>query len=511
MTAEPPAPALETGCRYADAAYVALHRRFEALVDKGAGQSERVAFLSSVFTARNREIRNQDFQKLKPASVAEDYLRPRRDLWFFLLDNWIRHIFLPSLRPELLEGMLVFGIGRIFSSYNDTGVQRSSDADLNIVVADSMTAARRAELAKALQGLKLALHEHFRLRLELNEAFTLLRQKEVLARLSSRDPEVRLANLLFYKGNSRSLWIMKEEASIQEAIFAPVRQLPDALLFENFLGLANPKATFVKLLADRAPLQVLADGSCEPFEVASLIGSRAFSLRWQRLMPKSLHVAPPDWYFSMKHFVNRVHDYVAAMEDLGYSLAQIGFDASPEGEEDPDYRYLRNAHRMMLYLQELEEVMMGSFNAEADYSYVSRDRFMRFMEIKGEKFRRDFEEMVVGGDLLLHSGKSAFRALKRKIETKARDRFLTGRTPALGLLPAGLQYETVFRDKSDFKIRIPYSWSDLGWFAFDAVAARMSHIVLRRLVPPLASLGMPAGEHRRYLELAAGLPGEASS
>ena len=72
------------------------------------------------------------------------------------------------------------------------------------------------------------------------------------------------------------------------------------------------------------------------------------------LFPKSLRISPPDWYFSMKYFVNRVYDYVCAMQNAGYSLEEIGFDrVSPELGVDPDYRFLRNAHRTMLYFQEL--------------------------------------------------------------------------------------------------------------------------------------------------------------
>ena len=364
---------------YKDPAFRGLQRRFDALVAQGAAPGELEKYIRSVYVAKNREIRNQDFLALKPPSVVEDYLIPRRDLYFFILSNWIGHIFLPSLKEGTVEGMLVFGIGRIFSSYNDSGVQRSTDADINIVVRDEMPAARRREIAQALDLLKRKLFECFKLRLEVDKAFTVLRRKDVLGRLASADGATRLKNCLFYKSNSHSIRILKDEEEIRRAIFAPVRSLPDALLFENFLGLANPKVTFTKILSGRSALPILADGSCERIETTSVIGSRAFAQGWHRVFPKALRVSPPDWYFSMKYSVNRVFDYVCAMQDLGYGLAEIGFaDVSPELGVDPDYRFLRNAHRMMLYFQELEEIVMRSFNADCDYTYVSWARFTSF-------------------------------------------------------------------------------------------------------------------------------------
>jgi hypothetical protein len=503
MRFDSPCASIQSGYRYSDAGFASLQDDFDALVAGGAGPEARKAFIRSVYVGKNREIRNQDFLRLNPATVAEDYLLPRKELFFFILDNWLASIFLPSLRPETADAMFVFGLGRIFSSYNDTGVQRSTDADINVVVRNDMSAEGRKEIADKLGLLKRELLEHFKLNLEIDESFTLLREKDVLKRLWAADEGSKLKSLLFYKSNSRSIRIIKDEEEIRGSIFAPLESLTDALLFENFLGLANPKTTFMKLLSDRAPLTIMADGGSERLEISSVIGSRNFALRWQHMFPKSLRISPPDWYFSMKCFVNRVYDYVCAMQNSGYSLAQIGFDrVSPELGVDPDYRFLRNAHRMMLYFQELEEMAAQSFSANCDYSYVSRSRFLGFTEIHGDKFKSDFADIALKGDLLLHSEKICFRALKRKIEAKSRDRYVVGKTAVLGLLPADFRYETIFRDKTDFKIRVPYSWADLGYFVFDAIASRMAGLVTLRLVPPLAGLGMPPGEHRRYLELA---------
>jgi len=512
--------------RYFDTGFHALQKQLDALASAsaakdgppgassghGAGEGDVERFIHAVHVEKNRAIRNQDFSKLDPATVAEDYLLPRRDLCFFVVDNWLSHVFLPSLGPAALEGMLVFGIGRLFSSYNDMGVQRSTDVDINIVVRDNLPAASRADLVRRLRDLRKTLLERFRINLELDGSFTVLGAGEIRARMGSRDAATKLRSLLFYKSNAASLHVIKDEASLREAVFAPVEGLPDALLFENFLGLANPGTSFTKLLSGRTGLPILVDGSCEKVVVETAIGARSFSRNWRRFFSPALHVSPPEWHFSMKYCVNRVYDYVCAMQNLGYSLEEIGFnDPSPELGVDPDYRFLKNAHRMMLYFQELEELVMGSFSTEADFSYVSRARFMRFMEIDGDKFKRDFSDMAAKGELLRASEKTVFRSLKRKIEAKARDRYATGKVAMLRLLPAGFAYETVFKDKTDFKIRVPYTWSDLGYFVFDAVASRMDRIVMRKIVPTLPGLGMPEGEYLRYLGLAAESGAEAGT
>ena len=504
--------------RYSDAGFHALQKQLDAFASASAmedGQSVSASghgsvedtvgrFIHAVYVEKNRAIRNQDFSTLDPATVAEDYLLPRRDLCFFIVDNWLRYIFLPSLSPRALDGMLVFGIGRLFSSYNDTGVQRSTDADINVVVRDDLPEASRAELVRRLRVLKKTLLEHFRINLELDGSFSVLSAGEIRARMGSKDAATKLRSLLFYKSNAASLHVIKDEEGLRSAVFLPVESLPDALLFENFLGLANPGTSFTKILSGLTRLPILVDGSCERIEVETAIGARSFSQKWRRFFSPSLCISPPEWHFSMKYGVNRVYDYVCAMQNIGYSLEEIGFSSvSSELGVDPDYRFLKNAHRMMLYFQELEELVMRSFNTEADFSYISRSRFMRFMEIDGDKFKRDFSDMAVKGDLLCASEKAVFRDLKRRIEAKARDRYASGKAAMLRLLPAGFAYETVFKDKTDFKIRVPYTWSDLGYFVFDAVASRMDRIVMGKIVPTLAGLGMPESEHRRYLGLAA--------
>jgi hypothetical protein len=493
--------------RYSDPRFLELQEKLEGIAsastaEVGEGAVER--FIHDVHVEKNRAIRNQDFSLLAPATVAEDYLLPRRDLVFFIVENWLRYVFLPSLSPLTLEGLFVFGIGRLFSSYNDTGVQRSTDVDINFVVRDDLPTPSRTELLRQLRALRKTLLERFRINLELDTSFSVLSVGEIRARMGSKDAATKLRSLLFYKGNAESLHVIKDEESLREAVFAQLRELPDAFLFENFLGLANPGTSYMKVLSGRTRLPILVDGSCERVEVETAIGMRSFAQQWRRFFSPSLHIAPPEWHFSMKYCVNRVYDYVCAMQNLGYGLEEIGFTDLSSGQGvDPDYRFLKNAHRMMLYFQELEELVMGSFSTETDCSYVSRSRFMRFMEIDGEKFKRDFSDMAIKGDLLYASEKTVFRSLKRKIEAKARDRYASGKVAMLRRLPAGFECETVFKDKTDFKIRVPYTWSDLGYFVFDAVASRIDRIVMGKIVPTLPGLGMPEGEHLHYRGLAA--------
>lgn len=495
------------GYAYQDASFLALQRRLDALVLGGASLEERAKFIASVFVERNRRIRNLDFRGLRPATIAEDYLIPRKDLYNFALGNWVRHIFLPSLKPRVVDGMLLFGLGRIFSAYNDTGVQHSTDADINIIVRDSVTAADRREIERGLQGLKKTFLDQFQVCLEVDPKFTLLREKEVMNRLTCADDRARGQSLLFYKSNCRSIRVMKDEEAVRDRVFSSVRSLPDSLLFENFLGLGCSKPSFVKLHADVEPLPILVDGGCEKVDASSLIGSRGFRASTQRAFPPRLLISPPEWVFSMKYYVNRVYDYVGAMRSLGHEPADLGFDApSRQLGMDPDYRFLRNAHRLMLYLQELVQLVMGGYGAERDASYISRARFLRFTEIDGDKFKRDFDEMVLGGDLLLLSDKGRYSSLRRKIAEKSRDRYLSGKIEERESLPSNFRYELIFKDKHAYKIRVPYSWADLGYFVFDAIAARMERIVVGRLIPTLGRFGASPEQLQSYAQLF-GAPG----
>jgi hypothetical protein len=471
------------------AAIAAAERRLDELQSSGAEASELASLLVDVFVSRNRSIRNVDFRRLDPATVVEDYLIPRRELYSFLVIQWVRRIFVPSLKPRVAEGMLIFGLGRLFSTYNDMGVQHCTDVDLNVIARDGMSQADIAYLRERMAQLKAELAERFGVNLEIDPAFTVLRAKEVAARLCHDDEDVREASRRFYKSNERSIRVIVDHEEIRERVFALVRAEPDCRLFENFLGLECGKQSYAKLRSGTERLRIVAEGG-SPVSAGAVIGSKPFDDYCRRLFPRRHFLSPPDWVFSMKYFVNRVYDYVGAMRNLGHSLEEIGFDArEPKLGLDADYRYLRDAHKLMLYLQELITLTMGSYSSESDYSYISRARFLRFMELGGDKFKRDFDDMVVKGDLLYLSDKAKYRSLKRKIETKARDRYLTGKASELALFPRDFRYDVVYLDSHDYKICVPYSWGDLGYFVFSSIAERIASIVEGRLVPRLCRFG----------------------
>jgi hypothetical protein len=474
--------------------------RLRDLVASRAGPERIARLLEAVYTARERSIQDTDFRLLDPDAVIRDYLLPRRELYRFVIEEWIRLVFLPSLKPRIVEGALVFGLGRLFSSYNDMGIQRCTDVDINIVAADATSPADVARIYERLAALKAELRHRFGVNLEVNPSFTLLRAREVVARLTEGDPAARSEALRFYKSNAASIGVIKDEPSIRERIFSIARPEPDSRLFENFLGLEGSRQSYAKIRSGLERLRLVAEGGTV-VAAAAVIGSKPFDAYCRRLFPRRHFLSPPDWIFSMKYFVNRAYDYVAAMGAAGHDLEDIGFDA-PEEElgMDPDYRYLRSAHKLMLYLQELLAVVMRTYNADSDYGYISRARFLAFAELGGDKFKGDFDEMVLKGELLYASEAAQYRELREKIRSKARNRFLTGRALDLDQYPSDFAYELVYRDAHDYKICVPYSWADLGFFAFSAIAARIAKIVDERLVPRLASFGMPPEAVRMYSE-----------
>ena len=485
--------------RYNDSAFEALETELDALEAKGVTSAALAKAIEGIYVERNRAIRNGDFRALDPQAVADAYLLPRKDLHRFVLVNWIKRIFLPSLKNAVRQKILMFGLGRLFSAYNDLGAQHCTDADLNVIAADELGAKDFADLGKRLGALRDQVLERFGIVLELHPDFTLLRQAAVLDGLRHADERRRLVNLLFYKSNERSILIFEDNEAIRESVFSKVRHLPDAYLFEHFLGLAGPKTTYAKLRTDAAALSIGLDGTCDMAQVRTVIGSRAWGLYCRRLFPLGLFVSPPEWHFSMKYFVNRAYDYVCALRNSGYSLEDIGFDA-PAGKDrvDPDYRYLRTAHKLMLHLQELIQTKLGVFGTDIDCSYMSRARFLKLVELDGERFRADFDAMLLSGGLLKPSDATRYRELAAKIKARATHRVMEGRISDLAAFPKGFRYETIGKDSARYKARVPYSWADLGYFAFQAIGARIAAIVEGRLMPALPRLGMPSEDFARY-------------
>ncbi|TFG81083.1 MAG: hypothetical protein E4H20_10525, partial [Spirochaetales bacterium] len=468
---------------YRDQSYNALESRLDALAAGGASRNELATFIEKTFTKRNRTIRDVAFRRLDPALVEDDYLFPRKDLNRFAVENWIRRVFLDGLKPRITEAAFIFGLGRLFSTYNDLGAQHATDVDLNIIVEDGLSARDIAVLSRGLKDLRGELNRRFNIVLDLHADYTLQRESDVCKALHSQDNRRRFEAAIFYRTNERSIRIIKDHPEIRERVFAPVRDLPDAILFEHFLGLSSGHPTFAKIRTDATGLTIGLDGTCERIQVRTVIGSRAFGNYCRRLFPLGLFVSPPEWFFSMKYFVNRAYDYVCSMRTHGRSLKAIGFDAplSPDGV-DPDYRYLRNAHKLMLHLQELIQTRIGAYGFEVDYSWMSGARFQRLVEIGGDSFRDDFDTMLLDGGLLMPSEVERYRLLRKRILGHATNRFMEGHARDLKSFPENFRYETIHKDADRYQIRVPYAWSDLGFFAFNAIAARIARIVEGRLL-----------------------------
>lgn len=484
---------------YKDPEYRALERSLEARALVGDSPTELANLIEKTFDRRNRTLRDKAIHRLDPSSVADDYLYPRKDLNRFAVENWIRLVFLGSLKPRIVDAVFVFGLGRLFSAYNDLGVQHATDVDLNIIVDDSLSAQGFSELARGLATLRAELHRRFGIVLDLHPDYTLLRESAVILALHDTDARKRFQAALFYRTNERSIRIIKDNLQIREHVFAPVRALPDAVLFEHFLGLGSSKPTFSKIRSDASPLTIGLDGTCDRVQVHSVIGSRAFSLYCRRHFPLGLFVSPPEWFFSMKYFVNRVYDYVCAMRGHGHSLEAIGFNKPRKTDGvDPDFRFLRNAHKLMLHLQELIQTGIGAYGVEVDYSWMSGTRFHRLMDIGGDGFSNDFDAMILEGGLLLPSEAQQYRTLKQRILSHSNDRVMEGRATDLDAFPEGFNYETIHRDEHSYRIRVPYTWSDLAFFSFNAIGSRMARIVEGRLLLALPAMGMPQADLRRY-------------
>ena len=160
------------------------------------------------------------------ATLESGILKPRQDLYVFILYNWIRFLFLPSIDEAVRERLLIFGVGRIFSAYSNIGVQYCTDADLNFVLDDSVPAAAEKRLIRAVAELKQTIWDLFTIIVEVNSSFTVLRIRDIRARLAHRNRKTKLGASLFYKGNSGSLFIIHNNSDIHTAILDEVSPCP---------------------------------------------------------------------------------------------------------------------------------------------------------------------------------------------------------------------------------------------------------------------------------------------
>lgn len=468
--------------KYHDPFFHSCQEKLDAACARGMSEKRLEQFFVSLYTDKSRAINTDDVQDVTMGTLEKNILRPRQDLYVFILYNWITLIFIPSLDPAVARSTLIFGVGRIFSAYSNIGVQYCTDADLNFVADDSMPQKELSALAKAVKELKARIWDLFGIIVEVDSSFTVLKAKDIKARLAHRDRDSRVAATLFYKGNAESLFVIHDNLPIRSEIFAPMRELPDSLLFENFIGENPVKTTFTRLKEDRAKLSILTDDTQQKENVDSVIGTGKFSTSCRRLAAIHPELYPNEWWFSMKYSVNRVYDYTSAMRHAGYALKDIGFT----GSSDPDYAFLCQSHRLMLFLQELIHVRLDTFNYLSDYSYISADRFENFMEMPKCSLLRDFDEIVLSANFLLASQRKHYLSLKESIKSKANIQFSLSANDQKELTKQfGFSFRHLDAGSGRTPVALPYTWGGAGFFVFNAVEERLSSIVDGKLIPAL--------------------------
>lgn len=468
--------------RYHDSFFDSCQEKLDAACARGMTEKRLEEFFVGLHTEKNRAINTNDVQDVTMGTLEGNILRPRQDLYIFILYNWITRLFIPSLDPRISQALLVFGVGRIFSAYSNIGVQYCTDADLNFVVDDATKREDLTALTKAVKELKARIWDLFGIIVEVDSAFTVLKAKDVKAKLAHRDRDARVAATLFYKGNAESLFVIHDNPPIRTGIFAPVRDLPDSLLFENFIGENPVKTTFTRLKDGSAKLSILSDATQQKESVDSVIGTGKFSTGCRRLAAIHPELYPNEWWFSMKYTVNRVYDYASAMRHSGYSLKDIGFT----GAADPDYVFLCQSHRLMLFLQELIHVRLDTYNYLSDYSFISADRFENFMAMPKCSLLKDFDDIVLSSNFLLASQRKHYLSLKESIKAKASIKLSLSAEDQRELTRQfGFSFRHLDAGSGRTPVSLPYTWGGAGFFVFNAVEERLSSIVDEKLIPAL--------------------------
>lgn len=468
--------------RYNNDFFQNCQRQLDEAVVRGISKERLEDFFVKFHREQSKIINPLDVRNVSMGTLERNILRPRQDLYFFILHNWIRHIFIPGLEARLAKNLLVFGIGRIFSAYNDIGVQYCTDADLNFVLADSIPNSDIKDLNASVKRMKQIVWDLFNIIIEVDSSFTVLKVSDIKKRLAHDDLRSRLAATLFYKGNAKSLFVIFDNPDLRSEVFGQVDLLPDALLFDNFIGDNPVKTTFSRLRDDIVQLTVISDDTRQKESVETLIGARTFLHRCRHLSVIHPELYPPNWCFSMKYTVNRIYDYVSAMLHSGHSLTELGFS----GPRDCDWNFLCQAHKLMLYLQELIHIRLDSFNNLCDYSYITAERFTDFMDTTKGSFRKDFDGIVLSPNFLLESQRKRYLDLQQAVKRKQELRIsLTEDQVKLLSELFGFRFHHLDRGSGDVPVSVPYSWGGLGFFVFSAVEGRLSSIVDTKLVPAL--------------------------
>lgn len=468
--------------RYNNKNFKSCQDELDAAVTRGIAPAKLEAFLISFYSEQHKIINPNDIQRVTMGTLEKNILRPRQDLYLFILYNWIKHLFIPGLDPSVTENLLIFGVGRIFSAYSNIGVQYCTDADLNFVVTDSVNKSDVVKLTSEVKKLKQRIWDLFGIIVEVDAAFTVLTVRDIKARLEHPELDTRMAATLFYKGNAESLFVLFDNPELRQAVFSGVCDLPDTLLFDNFLGNNPFKTTYWRLREDQVQLSIISDATRQKEVVSMLIGTKTFVHNCRRLASFHPELYPPKWWFSMKYTVNRIYDYVSAMVHSGYTVKELGFT----GTADPDYTFLCQSHKLMLFLQELIHVRLDTYNNFSDYSYISAERFDDFMSTPKGSFRSDFDEIVLSAHFLFASQKKHYLNLKQAIHKKQLVQLsLTSETSEELSRQFGFTFRHIDKGSGKTPVAVPYSWSGLGFFVFSAVETRLTAIVDTKLIPAL--------------------------
>lgn len=464
---------------YNNVFFKVCQERLNEALGNGLAPKHLTAFFKELYFAQDRSLTTRQSNARSLQALELGVLKPRQDLYVFILNNWIKHIFIPYLEQRLAASILIFGVGRVFSAYSNAGVQQCTDADLNIVVKDNVSNTDLAKLHYAVELLQEKSKELFDIAIEVNSAFTILRLQDIRSRLASANPHERTAAALFYKGNAESMFVLHDNPELRQDLLATVQPLPDRLLFENFLGNNLTKPTLMRLRTAQTRLAILSDKTHQEEFVAAVIGARDFGLQCRSLGAAHPGVYPPHWYFSMKYTVNRIYDYVSAMCNKGYALADLGFTDSA----DPDYHFICQAHKVMLVLQDLTLKNLETFSARIDPSYMSAERFTNFMNAPRSTFAEDFAGLVLHAQLLRQSQQNKYFDLEAAIAEK-RLRCITGPRQYVGFLAKqfGFDFQELEHDAFGVTVATPYLPSDLGFLVFSAIETRLTKILDTKLI-----------------------------
>jgi len=471
---------VNSGAEYHGKFYRTCQTKLDHAIARGMTCDTIRSFLVELYRDEAKRINTGDIGRITISTLEDNILKPRQDLYRFILSNWIRHLFIPTLSEDVAANLLVFGIGRIFSAYSYIGVQYCTDADLNFVLSDSVPKKKATELSRQVKELQQRIWDLFTIIVEVDSSFTVLRVQDVLSRLGHTECKTRLAATLFYKGNEKSLQVLHPNDDILGSIMAPIQKKSDTLLFENFIGENPNKPTYQRLRKDKVKLRIISDDTQEEELARNLIGSEKFGLECRLLAGIHPDLHPAHWCFSMKYTVNRVFDYVSSMRNAGYSLKDLGFT----GPDDSDYTFLSQSHRLMLFLQELIHVKLDTYNRLSDYSYISAERFADFMDPPKGTFRADFEKMVLSPHFLFASQKARYLGHKAAIHDKSEIVLsLTDEQMERIAKKYHITYRHLDRGSGRTPFAVPYTWSTLGFFVFSAVENRLATIVDEKLSP----------------------------